>query len=160
MTQKFNSVAQVKIVEPFALPAHLGQFRVHDSEKLPKVGGSMIFDLLGGEWFASIFAPAGIPQACCPITDYDNGLVSQLLKLAQFAEDNGVAYGKVIVAWVHSKFDTQRFFFFKQVAQVDLFFNLYHAPFQHIFYGFAFCLLCYCQTRLLSWMSSIVLLAL
>ena len=56
--------------------------------------------------------------------------MSQLLKLAQFAEDDGMAYGQVVVAWVYSKLDAQWLAlvaFKEHAAQVGFFFDLYNA---------------------------------
>ena len=87
---------------------HLGQVRVNNSEKLLKVGFGIGFDLLRREWFTRFFSATGITQARRPVPNDHNGLMPQLLKLAQFAEDNGMANRQVIVAGIYAQFDAQR----------------------------------------------------
>src|SRR6266568_5305265 len=111
MAQQFDGITQVKGVKPFALPAYFGQVRVNDSEKLVKIGLGVGFDLLGSQWFASLFSSAGITQTRCPIADDYNGFMAQALKLAQFAEDNCMPNSQVIVAWVYAELYAQRLSF-------------------------------------------------
>jgi hypothetical protein len=53
--------------------------------------------------------------------------MSQALKLAQFAKDNCVADGQIIMSGVHTKFDTQRLAFIafqQETTEIRLFFDL------------------------------------
>ena len=111
MAQQSDGITQIKSVEPFTLPAHLGEIRINDPEKLFKIGRGVGFDLLGSQWFASLFSSAGITQTRCPIADDNNGFMAQPLKLAQFAEDNCMPNSQVIVAWVYAKLYAQRLSF-------------------------------------------------
>src|SRR2546426_12623668 len=111
MAQQFDGITQIKGIKPFALPAYLGQVRVNDPEKLVKIGRGVGLDLLGGEWFASLFSSAGITQTRRPVADDNNGFMAQALKLAQFAENNGMANSQFIVTWVYAQFYTQGFAF-------------------------------------------------
>ena len=111
MAHQFDGITQVKGVKPFALPAYFSQVRVNDSEKLVKIGRGVGFDLLGSQWFASLFSSAGITQTRCPIANDNNGFMAQALKLAQFAEDNCMPNSQVIVAWVYAELYAQRLSF-------------------------------------------------
>ena len=79
--------------------------RVENSEYLVGIGLGVLLDLFTREWLASFRTSGGIPDHCSEITDEENHHMTQLLKLPQFIEHNGVAEMEVRRGRVSAKFN-------------------------------------------------------
>ena len=80
-----------EVAEPLALPSDVGAVTVHDLEELVHVGLGVFSDGLGGEHLPGGGLATGVADLGCPVADYKDYAVAELLELAQFPEANGVA---------------------------------------------------------------------
>ena len=65
-------------------------------------------DFLSAEHLARVGASRRIADAGGPVADNDDDVVSQLLKLPDFAEADGMAQVQVGAAGIHAELDAQR----------------------------------------------------
>ena len=92
---ELEGVEERHLAEPLAVAADLGLLGVEDLEGLLEVGLGVLLDLLLGEDGARLGLAGGVADARGVVADDEDGLVAELLELAELVEDDHVAEGQV-----------------------------------------------------------------
>lgn len=108
---ELEDVGEGHLVEPLAVPADFELFGrgVEDFAGLGDVGFGVGTDILGAEHFSRFGAAGGVADAGGEVADDEDGLVAEVLELAELAEDDGVAEVDVGCGGVHAELDAEGF---------------------------------------------------
>ena len=98
-----------EVAEPLALPSDVGAVTVYDLEELVHVGLGVFADGLGGEHLPGGGLATGVADLGCPVADYEDYAVAELLELAQLAEPYGMAEVDVGAAGIEPHLESERF---------------------------------------------------
>lgn len=93
--------------EPFAVIADFGFFAIEDFESLFGVGFGVFEDFFAGEGRAGGGASGGVADGGGEVADEEDGLVAELLELAEFFEDDGVTEVDVWGGGIDAEFDAE-----------------------------------------------------
>ncbi len=106
---EFEGIDEGHGVEPFGVVADFDFIggHVEDFAGLGEVGFGVLFDLLGGEDGAGFLFAGGVADHGGGVADDEDGLVAEVLELAHFAEDDGVAEVEVGGGGVHAELDAE-----------------------------------------------------
>ncbi len=78
-----NNILESHLAEPFAVVHYPGFLTVKDPENLFLIGTAVLQHLLVGKLRPSLVPPGGIAHHGCIVTDDQDRLMSQILKLLQ-----------------------------------------------------------------------------
>src|SRR5688572_7649247 len=119
-TGQVQRLLQVKLPEPFALPAHLGLLAVHDLEELVHEDMSVLAHHLRAQAWPGLIAPARVADLRCPVANDQHHLMPQLLELPQLAKADCVANMHLRLGRVEALLESKRAPALELCAQIGL----------------------------------------
>ena len=107
---KSDDIDQAHLAEPFAVVANFKMIDIGEENfaDLCDVGFGVGVDFFAGELRAGFVAPGGVADAGGVIADDENGFVTEILKLADHAQRNGMAQRHIRRGGIHPQLDPQR----------------------------------------------------
>ena len=130
-----EDVGKGKLPEPLALPDDLCPLLVHHFEEVTHIGLGIVPHLLSSQHRPGNGLAAGVAYLSCPIPDYEDHLVSQVLKLAQLSKPHRVAQMNVRAAGIEAHLQAQRSALLKAAHKLLLYDDLGHAAPDHALEG-------------------------
>jgi hypothetical protein len=104
---ELEGVEERHLAEPLAVAADFGLLGVEDLVGLLEVGLGVLLDLLLGKDRARLGLAGGVSDAGGVVADDEDGLVTELLELAELLEDDHVAEGQVRAGRVDAELHAQ-----------------------------------------------------
>ncbi len=117
---ELDDLGEGHLVEPLAVEDNLGAGPVEDAEGLIGVGLRVREDLVAGEGRAGFRATGGVADLGGEVADDEDGLVPELLELAQFLEDDAVTEMEVGGGGVDAELGAERGAAFELLEQFAL----------------------------------------
>ncbi len=108
MSHELDEIVVAELVEPFGVVTDLGLFGIEDLEDLLLVGLGVGCDLLGRQRLARDVASGGVADERGGVTDEEDDRVTELLEVAQLADQNGVAEVKIGSGGIEARLDPHR----------------------------------------------------
>ena len=126
-----DEVRGVHLAQPVGIEFHDGLFGIEDLEDLLLVGLGIGDDLFLGQGRTGLGAAGGVADAAGEVTDQEDDLVAQFLKVAHLVHDHGVAQMQVGSGGVKAHLHAQGRAAFQFLAQFLLVNQLRHAALDH-----------------------------
>ena len=126
-----DEVRGVHLAQPVGVEFHDGLFGVEDLEDLLLVGLGIGDDLFLGQGGTGLGAAGGVADAAGEVTDQEDDLVAQFLKVAHLVHDHGVAQMQVGSGGVKAHLHAQGRAAFQFLAQFLLVNQFRHAALDH-----------------------------
>ncbi len=99
---KPNDIAKIELPKPLALPDDPGLFPCDHLEELLHIGLGIGTHLFGGEHGAGLRFAAGVANLSGPVTDDEDDLMPQFLKMAQLPQPDHMPQVDVRAAGVEA----------------------------------------------------------